>query len=394
MRHRRRVLGQRLGRAERDGELDYLQRVEKRKGLGFAALDVDRNERARTAVLPLVDVEFRIARLEQSEETHRAHLRVLEEKFRTALRVARGGLGANLQRLERAREQPRGVRVRHAAETVAQAAERLEQREVVRERDATDDVGVAADELRCRVEHDVRAEFCGLAIDRPGHRVVDENEDRATGGRRVTRGEFFHRGDVGQAVVRIGRALDEDRARRRAEHLGRLGRRRDARGDEMALDAEAREEAAHERLGAAIERHAHDDLVAGIVRGEQRGADGRHAAGEAARALHAFPERHAVLEDFEIGVVEARVDEPGLVLARRGAALAAHPREEFLAVLRLLEGERRRQEHRRLDGTLAEERVEPVAQGVGFGMQAGDFFGGELGHETANIYDTAAGRKE
>ena len=162
----------------------------------------------------------------------------------------------------------------------------------------------------------------------------------------------------------------------------------------MALDAEAREEAAHERLRATVERHANDDFVTRIVRGEQGGADGRHAARKAAGAFHPFPQRHAILEDFEIGVVEARVDESGLMLARRGPALPAHPREKLLAVLRLLERERRGQEHRRLDGAFAEERVEAVAEGERFGVQAGDFFGGELGHEAANLYDTARGRKE
>ena len=98
-------------------------------------------------MLPLVDLEFRITGLQQSEESHGAHFRVPREEFGAELRVARGGLGADFEGLERAREQPRGVRVRHAAEAVAQTAEGLEQGKVVGEGDAADHVGVAADEF-------------------------------------------------------------------------------------------------------------------------------------------------------------------------------------------------------------------------------------------------------
>ena len=44
MGHRRRVLRERLGGAERDREFDHLERIEERKGLRLAALDVDGNE--------------------------------------------------------------------------------------------------------------------------------------------------------------------------------------------------------------------------------------------------------------------------------------------------------------------------------------------------------------
>jgi hypothetical protein len=53
-----------------------------------------------------------------------------------------------------------------------------------------------------------------------------------------------------------------------------------------------------------------DDHVARLHEGQQQGRDGRHAGGEGERVLRILPQAEAILEDFLVGPVEARIDQP------------------------------------------------------------------------------------
>ena len=101
-----------------------------------------------------------------------------------------------------------------------------------------------------------------------------------------------------------------------------------------------------------------DDAVAGADEGQQQRRDGRHAAGESERVVGVFPDGQAVLEDFLVGAVEARIDE---ALGAAGA-LAGDAFEEALTSGRILEHEGRGEEDRRLERAFAEFRIEAVAE--------------------------------
>ena len=383
------MLCERLGGAERHRELHHLEMVEERKGFLFAAVEMQRDQRAGPGMLLSEDGVLGIAGGQEPEVADLAHLGMLREELGDPLGVALLLLGADLQGLKRAREQPGGVGIRHAAEHGAVLGDRLQEGVVIRERDAADDVGMTADEFRGRVEYNVRADLRRVGKDRTGHGVVDDHEHAAGGG--VAGRQGLQCTDVGQPVVRVGRALDEDRAGARREQ-----RRDERRGvgpgrHEVRGDPEPFQEMVDQRVRAAVHRRADDHLVTGLVGGEERGGDGRHAARETVGVLHPLPRRDPVLEDLEVGVVDARVDEAHLA-PRRRVALAVRPREEALSVLRALEREGRGEEHRGLDRSLAEPGVEAVIERQGLGVEPGSLRIGKFGHGVT-LVDSDLGEK-
>ena len=74
--------------------------------------------------------------------------------------------------------------------------------------------------------------------------------------------------------------------------------------------------------------------VARAQKREQGGGNGRHAAGEDRGALRLVPDRQAILKDLEVGVVETRIDEAGLLTGARLTA-AGRQIEKVLALLRI-----------------------------------------------------------
>ena len=177
---------------------------------------------------------------------------------------------------------------------------------------------------------------------------------------------------VDQTVGRVGRGLQHDQADAALGHriggggvdLGRIATVREA----DRLDAERRQLVADQGLGAAIERAAVQDGVAGPQERQHGGGDRGHAAGEHGRALGLVPDRETVLQDFEVRVVEARIDQPRL-LALVQLAPAGGEVEEILALLRGLEHESRGQEDRRLERTLGQGRRVAQAHHQGLGME-------------------------
>ena len=123
-----------------------------------------------------------------------------------------------------------------------------------------------------------------------------------------------------------------------------------------------------ERLGAAVERAAVQDHVAGPHEGEDGGRDRRHAGREHETVLGLLVDGEPVLDDLEVRVVEAGVDEARLSFPRR-LAPARRVVEVVAAFLGGAEHEGRGQEHRRLDRAFGQGRVVAVAEHQGFGMQ-------------------------
>jgi len=137
---------------------------------------------------------------------------------------------------------------------------------------------------------------------------------------------------------------------------------------EFRGDAELRHDVEQKALGAAIERLGVGDHVAGAREAQQRRGDGGHARRENQRLLGLFPDREAVFEDFEVGIVEARIDEAEF-LAWRALGEALAQRELALAVFGGFEGEGRGLEQRRLDRPLRQAWIVPEAHHLCLGAQ-------------------------
>lgn len=120
--------------------------------------------------------------------------------------------------------------------------------------------------------------------------------------------------DVGHHDGGVGRRLNEDNCEVLSGtdgfvHLARVsGFHRDA------ADAKRAQEILDQVLRAAVDGDGVNDVLSGVRKGEKRGDDGGHAGVETQGRVRARFERdHARFQDLGIGVIEARVDQVGLL---------------------------------------------------------------------------------
>ena len=382
MGRRRRVRGEAFGAAEADRQLHHLQRVEEAEGFRLAAMDADREGRADARALRGEDARLIGPGRQIAEPEHLLHLGVALKVGADHAGVLGRPADAQFERFEAAAEHPGGVRIERRAERRTHRGDRLHRVHRTEHR-AADDVGMAADIFGERIERVVGAERQRLLPDRSEERVVHADR-RAVAVAFQPFGDGDDAGDVGQLVGRVGGRFQHDR-RKPSAAFGRRG----VGGAQQRLklveagadrqrgmgDAELRHDVEQQALGAAIERFGIGDDVAGPRQAEQRGRNRRHAGGEDQRLFGLFPDRQAIFEDFEIGVVEARIDEAEFLAGGAlGEALAQ--RELALAVLGRLEDEGRGLEQRRLDRALGQGGVVAEAHHLGLGAQGlpGDVF--------------------
>ena len=204
VRHPRGVLDQALDAAEALGECPHLRAPDEVDGL-LLGLDEERDHAAEVAHLPGGELVARVAREAGVEDALDPRVRL--EELDHGMRVLAVALHPHGEGLHPAQHEPRVERPRDRAERLLQEAEALRDRRVVRAREAADDVRVAAEVLRRRVEDDVGAERERLLEIRRGEGVVDD-EDRAG---RV--GGVRDRADVDEVEQRVRRGLDPDEAR-------------------------------------------------------------------------------------------------------------------------------------------------------------------------------------
>lgn len=270
------------------------------------------------------------------------------------------------------------MRIELRAEGAADGAHLLDQ--VFRAGDrAGHQVAVAAHVFGQRIHAQVHAMLGRLLEDRAQQRVV-AHRDRAIAvarGKRVQLG--LHGLEVDQRIGGIGRRFHVEQLHRPLGG-GRFQRiahalRRQAVVDRVRADAPFREDLGDQGLGAAVQRHRLHQLVARAQERQEHRADGRHAAGGHRRVLRAIQQRQAILDDLQVGMVEAAVHQPGRLALRQRLA-ARHQVEELGAVLGRAEGEGGREEYRRLDRAFGQEGIEAVRHHLRLGVQrtAGDVF--------------------
>ena len=294
------------------------------------------------------------------------------------LRVLARALHAQFDRFQTAQQHPCGIRIGDAAHRVAQRAHRIQP--FLRAGNAArDKVRMAANVFGQRIDDDVRPVLQRSLPQRPEKRVVDR--DRAIPvEQRIA--DLLHEFDIDQCVGRVARALEIDHRDLAAAFvrlvLGLADHRfqfflRSSGGEIEIGHAELGQYLGDEPLASRVERPGMDDHVSGRAMRHQHYADCGHPARKAERVLRPVPDREAVLEDFLVGTVEARIDKA----FRAALADAGDAFEMPLARRRVFEREGAGQKDRRLQGAFREARVEAVPhhQRRGFELPPGD-----LGH--------------
>ena len=211
-----------------------------------------------------------------------------------------------------------------------------------------------------------------LLIDRPEKGIVDRERRRRAGAVADIAPFLGDMGEIDETVGRIGRGLDENEADGaellRLREGGIDGVPGLVGGKADRLDPPFGQQIEDQRLGAAIDRLRVDQHLAGLHMGHDATVDRCHARREDDRGLGILPQRQAILEHLHVGIVEARIDEPGgLALGRLAAP--GDEIEEVLAVLGALEDEGGGEKDRRLQGAFGQRRIVAVAHHLGFGPE-------------------------
>ena len=152
--------------------------------------------------------------------------------------------------------------------------------------------------------------------------------------------------DVGHHDGGIGRSFNQDDGEVLGGTNGRVHLAGVSGFHGNAADAERAEKILDQVLRAAVNGDGVNDVLAGPREGEQRGHDGGHPGVENQRRVRAgFERHHALFQDFGVGVIEARIDQVGL-LACIGLGAAGHQVESALGGFRAGENIGGTAEHR------------------------------------------------
>ena len=131
--------------------------------------------------------------------------------------------------------------------------------------------------------------------------------------------------DIRQDQRRIRRGFEEDHVKGAVgpEHLFRV--REVARVHTDGRDAEAlRAQVFEEEIRPAVHRIAVENAPPLGHEGQDRRRDGAHARGKRRRVRGtSFERHHLVFEDLRVGVVQPRVDQPGLLPVIAGEVVRA-----------------------------------------------------------------------
>ena len=294
----------------------------------------------------------------------------LEEGGDRARALGRRG-HPELQRFERAHQEPAGVRVAHRAEDRAHAAHRIERGRRSRAA-ARDQVGVAADILGQRGHDQVGAVGDRRLKQGSEQGVVDDDDRPPSLGAAEVLGQAPRAADVDKAVGRVRRRLEKERGDRSmgaglADRL--LHRARPAfRRERDRRHAELRQDPCQQKVRAAVDGPRMNDDRARPRVGPERGRDGGHARGEDEVVLRLVPDRQPVLEHFEIGIVDPAVNQARLFV-RPLLSQPVGQLEKRLAVLGGAEDEGGGGKDRRLERAFGPERVVAVAHHQRFGRE-------------------------
>ena len=235
---------------------------------------------ARVRDVPLHPQRQRLEPLEEEERVERAHARA---EVAQRLRADLHQIAVHAERLVELKAVVRGGRIGDDREAAVRPVERA------RVDDHTADArAVAADELRRRVQHDVRAPVDRPAQVRRRERVVDEQR------RAVLVRETRERLDVEHVAARVADRLAEKRLRVRPDR--RFPRVEVVRIDPRELHRHLVQQVLELIHRAAVERRRRHDVIAGRQHREERAGLRRDAARERHRSAAALEARHPLLE--------------------------------------------------------------------------------------------------
>ena len=168
---------------------------------------------------------------------------------------------------------------------------------------AADVRAVPTDEFRRGVDDDIHPVIDRAQKQRRHHRIVADERDRAV---RCGVGSVGDRLDIRDVVLGVAERLHVDEARVLVdEPMDGLGL---ARVEEADLDAEVFEGLREERVRAAVEARARDEVLPAMADRENRSRDGALTAREAEPRDATVERGQALLEDIHRGVHDPGVD--------------------------------------------------------------------------------------
>ena len=336
VRRRSRMDDERLDVRDIGQQAEDLQVVDELLGRLSAALDLERENRD-AAIREVLLVELMIRMVRHSRVIDLLDMRVLGKVVDDLECVLDVALDAQRQRL-RALQQQEGIERRERSALIAQdqradvrrkscradilgkadavvARVRLDElRELARgnpvelaaDDDAAERRAVAADELRSRVDDDVRAILERAQLIRRRERAVDDERDV------VLVRDVSDSLDVDEVGIRIANGLDVDDAR---VLLDSLLEDLDAlrRVDERRLDAVVWEGVLKEVVGAAVDRRSRDDVLAVVDECLECIRDSRSARSDGDSCDAALECRDTLGEYILRRVRQAAVDVAGIL---------------------------------------------------------------------------------
>ena len=170
--------------------------------------------------------------------------------------------------------------------------------------DAAERRAVTADELRCRVDHDVCAVRNGSDEIRGAEGIVDHD------GKIVLVGNCGNRVDVGNVAVGISERFKVNCLRVRLDCRFDLGKV--VRVDERCGHAECLERMGKQVVCAAVDGLLADDVIALLREGFDRIGDCRRTGGNRQTRDAAFKRGNALFKDVLRGVGESAIDVAGV----------------------------------------------------------------------------------
>ena len=306
------MAGERFDAAERDGIARDLHVAEKFESRRLAAAQFDRKHRAGIVALRGEDpLLFGIG--DQRGIDRVLDLRMTVKMLGDALSIFAGAVHAQADGGQAAAEHPAFVGLKDRAEEAARGTKPSHQIGIRTENDSGEHVAEAREIFRAGVDDEIGAQRQRMLKGGAEQGVIDHHE-RA----RLARGHL-HVGDGGAGLANVRH--DERGIRGRFdEHRAEILRGADRAFEQIAAarlhgdaaDAPFREMVLNEMLRAAVDRHGVDDGLSRAEEGEERSHDRGHAGIESDRVARAcFEVDDLVLEDFGVGMIEARIDEVG-----------------------------------------------------------------------------------
>ena len=299
MSRRGRVRREGLGIAEVVRDVNELEGIHHREGLGLAAVDLDGEDSPAPSHLSAGQIVLRMGG--QPRVQNPAHPPALLEEARELQGAVVHALDPQAHRLQPLREHP-GVEGRQRGSGVPHEVLDWAVDEVHwSEHGTTESTALAVDVLGRRIDDDVRPVLQWLRENGRPEDVV--HDDLGASGM----GQLAHGSDVDQFHHRVARGLEEDGGR--GHRKGRTPLVEIGAVDQDGFDPETRQDLVDDDVTGAEERPGRHEAVSPSTEPSECQPDSRHSGGRGIGRLGSLDEAQPLLEHRDRGIAVPAVDE-------------------------------------------------------------------------------------